>query len=138
MLREEITRNPNRACLWVYLIFEFLETSVGNSPFQIREKIRNLPKTVNDAYEKILSKRPDEPKARKLLAFVLAAVRPFSLKEMAVALAIEDTVASYSDLDLEPEQRFGSTVRALRGLFVSITDGRVYFLNLTARDFLVA
>jgi hypothetical protein len=76
---------------------------------------------VEDAYSPILAKSTDYERAMKLLHIVVAAARPLTLKEMAIALSIhpEENPRSLVDLDdLEDERHFRTTVRNLCGLFV--------------------
>lgn len=137
VVRREMRRKPNRTYLWIYLVFEVLESSVSHSSTQIEEHIRNMPATVEDAYEKILSRSPDKNKARKLLHMVLAAKRPLRLKEMAAAMTIERNHTSYSQLDIGPQDKLTAWVRDLCGLFVSILGDKIYLLHQTAAEFLV-
>jgi ankyrin repeat domain-containing protein 50 len=65
-------------------------------------------------------------------------VRPLTLKEMNMALEIEDGSRSYEDLDLEKEASFETTVKNLCGLFVSVIDRKIYLIHQTAKEFLVA
>lgn len=72
-----------------------------------------------------------------LLSMVVAAERPLSLAEMAVALAVKEHHRTYADLKLEPEERFRQTVRELCGLFITIVDSKIYLLHQTTKEFLV-
>ena len=137
VLQEELTRVPNRTYLWVHLIFNEIENSILLSPGNIRSEVRNLPKTVDEAYDRILSKSRDITLARKLLHIVVAAARPLTLQEMALALAIRSNHRSLGDLELWPEERFRPEVRELCGLFVVVIDSRIYLLHQTAREFLI-
>ncbi|KAK7421105.1 hypothetical protein QQZ08_010109 [Neonectria magnoliae] len=137
VLREEITEKSNRTYLWIYLIFEAVETWVDRSKSRISKQMKNIPATVDEAYERILSRSPDAERARKLLHIIVAAARPLTLKEMAIAMAIKDSHTSTSQLQLEQETRFRIAVRELCGLFVSIIDVKIYLLHQTAAEFLV-
>ncbi|RYP50073.1 hypothetical protein DL768_004359 [Monosporascus sp. mg162] len=136
-LHLELTRVPNRTYLWVYLVFDVLRSGIEHTQIGLRETIRKLPRTVGAAYEKILSRSRDIDKARRLLHIVVAATRPLSLEEMAFALAMREDYRSFGDIQLEPEGHFRRTVRDLCGLFVAITDGKIYLLHQTAKEFLV-
>lgn len=136
-LQKELRLSPNRTYLWVYLVFEVIYNSIGITRSWFRENLRKLPQTVEAAYEKILCKSLDPERARKLLHIVVAAVRPLSLREMAIALNIQKHHVSLAQLDFEPEDRFGETIRALCGLFVTIVDSKIYLLHQTAREFLI-
>jgi hypothetical protein len=63
----------------------------------------------------------------KLLHIITAARRPLSLKEISLALAIEESYKLYEDIEenLEPKARFRVTVRELCGLFVTIIDAKI-------------
>ncbi|KAI0851851.1 hypothetical protein F5Y00DRAFT_274688 [Daldinia vernicosa] len=137
LLEDELTRIPHRTYLWVYLVFDVINNSEGITKGHLKAIIHQLPKTVETAYEKILCGSADIVKARRLLHIVVAAERPLSLQEMAIALAIREEHESYSELELEPENRFRDTVRGLCGLFVTIVHSKVYLLHQTAREFLV-
>ncbi|OQE15156.1 hypothetical protein PENFLA_c033G07618 [Penicillium flavigenum] len=104
---------------------------------RVQEIIHTLPRTVDEAYENILARSPDQEKAKRLLHIVVSAVRPMTLKEMRIALSIRPTDRTYEDLDLESETRFPAVVRNLCGLFMTVIDSKIYLLRQTAKEFLV-
>ncbi|KAI4149545.1 MAG: hypothetical protein LQ340_004584, partial [Diploschistes diacapsis] len=137
-LQQCLTRVPNRTYLWVHLVFDYLESRVlKKTPKGIEDSIAKLPETVNQAYEQILSKAEDQQIVRKVLCIILAASRPLSLKEMNIAVNVEDSLTTLDDLDLEDETTFQDTLRSWCGLFVSVYNNRVYLLHQTAREFLM-
>ena len=92
--------------LWVHLTLDVIQNSVNITKGSIHTNISEIPKTVHEAYDKILCRSRDFEKAKRLLHIVVAAARPLSLKEMALALAIKENHRAYNDLELEPEGRF--------------------------------
>ncbi|RKK27473.1 hypothetical protein BFJ66_g15428 [Fusarium oxysporum f. sp. cepae] len=104
---------------------------------KIREATSSLPRTVDDAYERILAKSSNPEEAKKLLHIIIAAARPLTLAEMDLALALRQSHRSYRDVDDRPQERFGRYIRDLCGLFVTITDSKIYLLYQTAKEFLV-
>jgi ankyrin repeat protein len=136
-LRNQLLLFPNRTYLWVTLTFDVIENSISYTNKKVQEIINTLPTTVDEAYENILARCPDQPIAKKLLHIVVSAVRPLTLKEMRVALAVGPTDRRYKDLDLESETRFPAVVRNICGLFVTIIDSKIYLLHQTAKEFLV-
>ncbi|KAJ5502883.1 hypothetical protein N7463_005757 [Penicillium fimorum] len=136
-LRNQLLLISHRTYLWVTLIFDVIENSISYTNTKVKEIIRTLPRTVDEAYESILARSPDQAKAQRLLHIVVSAVRPLTLKEMRIALAIGPTDRTYEDLDLESEIRFPTMVRNLCGLFVTIIDSQIYLLHQTAKEFLV-
>ncbi|KAF2023522.1 purine and uridine phosphorylase [Setomelanomma holmii] len=138
-IANQFLKIPHRTYLWVYLVFDNLESEDFKQTLKgVNSTISTLPRSINEAYERILSKSKEDTVVRKALSIILAAERPLTLSEMNVALNIEITSQSIDDLDLEEEPRFQSRLRSLCGLFVSIYHGRVYFLHQTAREFLLA
>ncbi len=141
-LEQRLMEIPHRTYLWVYLVFDYLKTpSFSKTKKGVESAIATLPKSVNQAYEKILGKHADSEivnKARKALSIILAAAQPLSLAEMNIAVNTDISMGSMEDLDLERENDFATHLRSWCGLFVSIYHGKVYFLHQTAREFLIA
>jgi len=141
-LESQLLNMTHRTYLWLKLIFEVIRQR--QMPRRIvtekslKQAIEMLPNTVDKAYEEILEKSEDKNLARKLLCIIVSAVRPLTVMEMNIALAIEDHHRSYKDLDLEPEDRFRRTLRHLCGLFVNVIDEKVYLIHQTAKEFLLA
>ncbi|KAF2831830.1 purine and uridine phosphorylase [Ophiobolus disseminans] len=137
-LADQLLELKHRTYLWVYLVFEHLKEGFKKTQRGIEFAIKTLPKTVNQAYERILNKSREDLMVRKALAIILAAGRPLSLSEMNVAVNIDETSQAIHDIDLEEEEDFKSRLRSWCGLFVSIHHGRIYLLHQTAREFLLA
>lgn len=137
LLLRELLRIPNRTYLWVYLTLDLIESDIDIDKTGIVEATSHLPKTVDEAYERILSRSRNFEEAKKLLHIIVAAARPLTLKEMSLALTLRENHQSYSDIDLKSEERFRENVRDLCGLFVTIIDSRIYLLHQTAKEFLV-
>jgi len=136
LLLQRLMRVHNRTYLWVYLTLDLIESDYTDKS-KIIEATSQLPETVDEVYEKILSKSHDPEKARKILHIVVAAARPPTLREMTLALTLRETHLSCRDLDLEPEDRFREKVRNICGLFVTIINSKLYLLHQTAKEFLV-
>jgi ankyrin repeat protein len=137
-LERKLLEAPQRTYLWLKLIFDEIRSSLSVTKLRLEKIITTLPDTVEKAYEAILAKSTNAQQARKLLCIVIAAVRPLTLREMNIALNVEDGCNSYGELDLEKEQNFETVVKNLCGLFVSVIDGKVYLIHQTAKEFLVA
>lgn len=138
-LLDALLQIHHRTYLWVYLVFNYLKREGFKKTRKgIESATKSLPTTVNQAYEKILSKSKDRPIVRKALAIILAANRALTLSELNVATEIEETTQSWQELDLESEEDFKSRLRSWCGLFVSVYHGKVYLFHQTAREFLLA
>ena len=140
ILKSELLSITHRTYLWLHLIFEVISREIDFTKKRLKQIVRTLPDTVDKAYEAILSKSRDQKRVWKLLCIIISAVRPLTLKEINIALAIEDNHKSYADfeLELEPETRLTSTIRNLCGLFVNVIDQKVYLIHQTAKEFLLA
>ncbi|KAN0068107.1 hypothetical protein V8E54_013677 [Elaphomyces granulatus] len=137
LLLQELMRVPNRTYLWVYLTLDLIESDIDIDKTGIVEATSHLPKTVDETYERILSRSHNFKEAKRLLHIIVAAERPLTLKEMSVALALRENHRSYGDFDPKPEERFRENVRDLCGLFITIIDLKIYLLHQTAKEFLV-
>ncbi|KAF7888284.1 uncharacterized protein EAF02_002825 [Botrytis sinoallii] len=144
-LKEKLLSMEHRTYLWLRLIFEVLEQQLKTTKNYLLQVIEKLPGTVDDAYEAILNRIPKNEfeRAKRLLSIVVVAERPLLVREMNVALAIDenpaqDSQASASSLDLEPEAVFRAALGNICGLFVTVADSRVYLIHQTARSFLLS
>ncbi|RYP34424.1 hypothetical protein DL767_004293 [Monosporascus sp. MG133] len=137
LLLRELMRVPNRTYLWIYLTLDLIENDIDIDKTGILRAISQLPKTVDEAYDRILSKSRNSKKAERILHIVVAAARPLTLREMALALVLQESHRSYDDLVLRSEDRFREDVRDICGDFVTIVKSRIYLLHQTAKEFLV-
>ena len=140
VLEHKLLAVEHRTYLWLHLVLEdivkrSLEVKTAKGMEQI---LIELPKTIYEAYEHILERSPKPETARRLLHIVLAAVRPLTLREMNMALHIEESNKSHKDVDLVPYKVFPGFLKNICGLFVTIHDSRVYLLHQTAKEFLVS
>ncbi|KAL7964345.1 hypothetical protein HDV63DRAFT_274921 [Trichoderma sp. SZMC 28014] len=137
MLLRELLRVPHRTYLWVHLTLDLIEQDLDLDKNGIARITSHLPNTVEEAYERILSRSRNFEEARKLLHIVVSAARPLTLNEMNLALTLRNHHQSYGDLDLKSEERFRENVRDLCGLFIAVINSRIYLLHQTAKEFLV-
>jgi hypothetical protein len=109
---------------------------LSKAPFEDLTRPVLLPATVDEAYEKILSRsKPNE--TRKAILILLAAYRPLTLREMQIALGLTLDTPCLESLDLEPDKAFKLRLREWCGLFVTVHDEKIYFLHQTARESLL-
>ena len=137
----------NRTYLWLHLTLDVIENTLESTIHDLRMLINRLPRSVEEAYEKILMRVKSSEyaqTARSLLHIVLAALRPLTLGEIQIALAINKKLEhgehceSYNDLVLQSEDAFRVKLRNLCGLFLSIVDSKVYLIHQTAKEFLIS
>ncbi|MCJ1246978.1 Ankyrin-2 [Trapelia coarctata] len=137
-LESKLLSMDHRTYLWLKLVLFELENNFSASTSKkLLAFIDVIPETVEEAYEGILNRSTDKQLARKVLNIVVAAQRPLTLSEMDVALAVGDNVKSEAELDLEGDKNLRINIRNLCGLFLNITDSKVYLMHQTAREFLM-
>jgi hypothetical protein len=120
------------------LVFELINNNIDSPTKTGRRKIfGTLPDSVDAAYTAILNQSTDKAQARKLLQIVCIATRPLSIKEMSIAISIQEDDKTLEDLEIQSEEYSKHLIRNLCGLFVSVIDGRIYLLHQTAKEFLV-
>ena len=141
-LEEKLLKMEHRTYLWLHLAIDDIQTTFKNSlrPSQVTESIQLIPQTVNEAYTKILRRVPtgQVEVARKILQIVVAARRPLTTTEMAMALGVTISPHSRTTEDAAIDQTdLVKKLRRLCGLFVFIQNSNIYLIHQTAREFLI-
>ena len=138
---EHLRNTPHRTYHWLHLMLKEIEHKIvaHGTERRLASIINQLPRSVYDAYERILKRSVDPELARKMLQIVIAAERALTVSEInvALALALQGRCSSYDALDRPSDQEFRSSVKQICGLFVSIVDQKVYLLHQTVREFLI-
>ncbi|KAI9659868.1 MAG: hypothetical protein M1821_001220 [Bathelium mastoideum] len=139
-LEAKLLKMEHRTYLWLYLAIEGIYQTFRSSWRPEEASIESLPSTVEDAYEKMLT-RVDEKqrdKVKKILLIVIGARRPLTIQEMAIALGIATTThpRPISEARLNPHH-LGNQVCQWCGLFIFINHSRIYLIHQTAKEFLI-
>lgn len=139
-LEQQLLQMEHRTYLWLHLAIDDIRSTFENSLRPTEEEIELIPQSVDEAYEKILGRVPSGQVgiARKILQIIVAARRPLSTVEMAIALGIATSpqVQTVAKARLESSQ-IDKKLRRLCGLFVFINNSKIYLIHQTAREFLV-
>ncbi|KAJ5656159.1 hypothetical protein N7507_008109 [Penicillium longicatenatum] len=87
-LEEQLLQMEHRTYLWLHLAIDDIRSTLENSLQPALESIQAVPPSVDEAYTRILSRVPPEQMnvVRKALQIIVAARRPLSIVEMAMAL----------------------------------------------------
>jgi ankyrin repeat protein len=136
-----LIRMENRTYLWLHLAIKAIEEKYKNSISPDSESMESLqlPSSIDDAYEKILSNVKNQEKVKKILHIIVGARRPLSLSEMAMALGLSDqqpTPQSYVEVKTD-KKLLEKRLPHLCGLFVFINHSRIYLIHQTAKEFLI-
>ncbi|KAK4118435.1 purine and uridine phosphorylase, partial [Parathielavia appendiculata] len=137
LLLRSLLNVPHRTYLWVYLTLSLVESDENITKGKIRQTTSLLPRSVDEAYEKILSASRDPDEARRALHIIVAAKTPLTLGEMNFALTLRSSHRSYHDVDLTSDGWFRERLRDICGLFVTVINSKIYLLHQTAKEFLV-
>ncbi|CAI7590585.1 unnamed protein product [Penicillium viridicatum] len=139
-LLEELHTVDNRTYLWLSLIMD--EIRLSERPANKRELkkiISGLPRSLIDAYDKILKRCRHPGLARQLLHIILGAREPLTVDDMkiATALASDFEYRSYDEIGIERSDAFEMRIKNACGLMVTIDDGSVFLIHQTAKEFLI-
>ena len=139
-LEVKLLEMEHRTYLWLYLAIEGIYETFRDSIRPEEASIESLPSTVEDAYEKILTRVSEKQRGnvKKILQIVVGARRPLTIREMAMALGIATATRpkSLHEAKLDPG-RLENNIRRWCGLFVFINHARIYLIHQTAKEFLI-
>ncbi|KAH7020752.1 ankyrin repeat-containing domain protein [Microdochium trichocladiopsis] len=138
ILYQELTKVANKTYLWAYLVQDEIDKMFGTDPKSLRAAVQNLPRGVDAAYEKILSRSGQRENVMRMLSIIIAAAEPLNLLQLAQAWALTSEISRRDELEIMSETHMLRTIRGLCGLFVIVVEGRAYLLHQTAREFLLA
>jgi hypothetical protein len=135
-LQDQIKGTPKsqRTYLWVTLVLDVIKNKPGFSRGKVWQSLGEVPQKLDDAYEKILARSPDQKGARKILSILIAATQPLTVQQISLMSAIDQKHEFGGDIDDYTEDNFQDTIRAICGLFVVIIDTRVYLLHQTGEN----
>lgn len=143
-IAQHLKRQEMRTYLWLHLTLEIISDSPSeySRPGDVEALLQSLPQQLSEAYEKILNRTKNRPKAIVLLSILLAATRPLTLIEANYALTIalgETPSRTHKEIaDRRWKSDFKSAVKNLCGLLINVYDDKLSFIHLTAREFLVS
>lgn len=148
----QLVKRADRTFLWVALILPLLAKKVesGVSRRELASILDN--RDIDKLYEELLAMSPEVGKARKALQILLAAVKPLTLAQMSIAVAISpdhDIIGSSNGPPLRPGSStmqdlrdnlhypFETHLKHICGNFIQIIQDKVYLVHETAREFLL-
>jgi ankyrin repeat protein len=139
-LEKALLEMEHRTYLWLYLAIDDIRNAFKDSLRPDQESVPLIPKSVNEAYGKILDRVTPRQEAivKTILHIIVGARRPLTIVEMAMALGVATAphARRAEEAGLEPEG-LRERIRRLCGLFVFIKDSRIYLIHQTAREFLI-
>ena len=139
-IEQQLLRMEHRTYLWLHLAIDNIRTTFKDRLRPTEDSIILIPPSVNIAYEKILCRVPSDlmDRVKKILEIIVAARRPLTIEEMAMALGIATSSGSRTKKQarLDPVG-LDSKLRRWCGLFVFTNNSKIYLIHQTAREFLI-
>ncbi|KAJ5987698.1 hypothetical protein N7481_002908 [Penicillium waksmanii] len=89
-LEQQLLQMEHRTYLWLHLAMDDIQSTLEDSLRPAEERIQLIPRSIEEAYEKILSRVQSHQMGitKKILQIIVAARRPLTTAEMAMALGI--------------------------------------------------
>lgn len=135
-VRAGLIKGADRTFLWTTLVIDLLETKKGASKRELME-ILEARGDIFQIYDRLLDHSSNATQARKLLQIVVGAIRPMTLSELSVAMAVNSDQMTFEDLKLDVVHNFEERAKELCGHFIRIVRETVYLVHQTAREFLI-
>ncbi|KAJ6100145.1 hypothetical protein N7467_001680 [Penicillium canescens] len=124
----------------LHLAIDDIRTTFKRSLRPTESSVTLIPPSINAAYEKILSRvLVDQTDiVKKILEIIVAARRPLTIREIAMALGIATCLGPRTTIQagLDPID-LDEKLRQLCGLFVFTNHSKIYLIYQTAREFLI-
>ena len=141
-LEQKLLKMEHRTYLWLHLTFGEIESAFNRSLQPDSELIESLflPTSVENAYEKILTRVPKDQKdtVTQIFHIIIGARRPLTTDEMAMALGIHRRRGEQPFVEFKIiESRLRRKMCDLCGLFVFINRSKIYLIHQTAKEFLI-
>jgi len=138
-VRKALMDGANGMFLWVSLILDDLKKSTNTTPRAIRKALKMLPSNLPSVYINILSKirMEDRQLAQTILRWLVWAVRPLTLQELRIAIAILPEHTSMLSMEDDMHRDLRKVLRLVFGPLVRIDDNdTVHLVHQSAKDFL--
>jgi hypothetical protein len=137
-IQKFLIKESNGMFLWVYLILYELKKSGDSSEVNIRNKLKSLPKSIPDLYNRILGdiKVDNAEAAKNILRWVVWAERPLTLHELTIAIAIRPEQQSTSEMSKMMRFDLEGDLHSILGPLINIRNGLVYLIHQSAKDYL--
>jgi hypothetical protein len=138
-VREALIHGANGVFLWVSLILEDLKRSTNTTPRAIRKELSTLPSDLAGVYIHILSKirMEDQTTSQSILQWVVWSIRPLTLQELTIAIAILPKHTSMYSMQDDMQTDLRQVLGLIFGPLLRIDDDNiVHLVHQSAKEFL--
>ncbi|KAF8533302.1 hypothetical protein BDD12DRAFT_984533 [Trichophaea hybrida] len=139
-VQQALIQGANGMFLWVSLILDDLKKSTNTTPRAIRKALQTLPTDLPGIYINILSKirKEDQETAQRILQWVVWAMRPLTLQELTIAIAVLPKHTCMSSIQDDMHTDLKRALRLIFGPMLRIEDNdTVHLVHQSAKDFLL-
>ncbi|KAF2965794.1 hypothetical protein GQX73_g7770 [Xylaria multiplex] len=148
----ELMSRRDMTFLWATLVIELLKRTIeGGVSRSDLEAIIKGKSTVYGIYTVLLNSTPNHQRVRRVLKIILAALRPLTVKELSIALAVSPdhqtfeqssrprrpSSMTFDEVEQELDNSYEDHMKGLCGPLVQTIHEKVYLIHQTARDFLL-
>jgi ankyrin repeat protein len=128
----------DRTFLWVTLVLHLLEGELMASQTNFKRIIDELPQTLTATYERFLHGISTEYQrhASRLLHLIVGSVRPLTLEEMRLLIAIQDDHRTLAAVEEDALFNIQETIEGVLGPLIRIWDSRIYLVHQSLKEFL--
>ncbi|KAL2817934.1 hypothetical protein BDW59DRAFT_152384 [Aspergillus cavernicola] len=130
--------------LFIKLLFTYVEKAPRRFDQDWAEVFKALPVTVSQAYGALLAEvnEGNRPLVKAMIKIVLAATRPMTVTEMKIAAKLQlrgrMDCRRKEDFVLQSDGFMENVIREDCGFLFDIVAGRIYFIHLTVKDYLLS
>lgn len=137
-LEQALYSKAGHTFLWVTLVLYLLEKSLLASQKDIQRIVNEFPQGLAATYERFLRYISAEYQelASKLLHFLVGSLRPLTLEEMRILLALEDHHRTVSAVEEDAQPNIRETIEGILGPMVRISGSRVSLVHQSAKEYL--
>lgn len=137
-LRKHI--ETDQTYIFVDRLFDYLaKQEKERLPRRWVQTFKKLPTTLFETYGALLETIENKDDVKLMLQIFLAAARPLTVREMNIALNVNDmdSASNIDDLQLMTVKDFTDWIHGTCHFFLVIYDSRVHFMHQTVRDYLL-
>ena len=125
--------------LGIILSFEFLRRhTLRSTPWYIRKSLESMGCSPSGILARTISELAELPPwACTALSWIVHALRPLTLEELSLAIAIRETTTAYSEIEHDVSRDIARDLRQVFGGIFSVKHNEICFIHQSVKDYLV-
>ncbi|KAF7968342.1 hypothetical protein HWV62_30933 [Athelia sp. TMB] len=141
LVRSALSRGAAGVFRWVVLLFDELLSERCLSESELRDRLKILPKDLNEAYMKIIKRSPRPADVIRFLQWIMFGRKEFTAEELAEVALINFGNGGDALPFCDSSRRYSSpddVLRACSGLVVEVKEGTIKLAHLSVKEFLLS